>query len=209
MKDSDKKTVYRDLRLMLGCTIVTITVIVCFMFFSPFSVQFEKENEYGLTCESTFRQTYTQTDYQEKLTMVDSLINIKKRPQYSRQIAFTGRSSSKQVLYGSNSAKSGAYNPSHNHTDYQQAVAVLDMLITKEQQGLPRFAYFDRYLSETERAKARIVRTEIYDLQWKRIQLLKNAGSVEELNAALRSYKRIVGYHQKEAKDLYRQLNEN
>ena len=102
---------------------------------------------------------------------------------------------------------SSQYDLLYKRAEYLQALMVVDSIIAAKQQGLPRNAYFDRYLSKQDRKKAQISRAEIYDLTWKKIQLLEHAGSVTSLNHSLRSYKKQIGYHQEEAKALYHQLN--
>ena len=86
-------------------------------------------------------------------------------------------------------------------------VAVVDSLICVKSKGLPRFSYFDRYLSEEERDDAMTARVDIYDLQWRRIEILKIMGRIGPLRKALEDYTDIIGYNQDAAKDMLKQLN--
>lgn len=106
-------------------------------------------------------------------------------------------SSSKNITFGARNT-----NPTYD----MKPLIALDELIQERQEGLPRFPYFDRFLPKSEQAKATISRAEIYELQWQKILILKNAESIEALKSELKSYKRIIGYHQDEAKELYQQI---
>lgn len=91
--------------------------------------------------------------------------------------------------------------------EYQTALNRVDSIITEEGQDLPRFAYFDRFLSEKERYDASVQRAEIYDLQWKRIEILQAKNDNAPLKAALKDYCCIIGYNQERAKSLLNQIN--
>lgn len=90
--------------------------------------------------------------------------------------------------------------------DYQRALVLTDSLIAEERKDLPRWAFFDRYLSEDERYEATLSRANIYQLQWKRIEILKTMNEVEKLRCALKDYCRVIGYNQEEAKTLLNQI---
>ena len=90
--------------------------------------------------------------------------------------------------------------------EYQKALAIVDAEIEEMSCGLPRFAYFDRFLSEEERYDASIRRAEIYDLQWKRIEILEAKNDVKALKEALRDYSSVIGYNQTSAKTKLNQL---
>ena len=90
--------------------------------------------------------------------------------------------------------------------NYQLALDLTDTLIANKSKGLRQFAYFDRYLPERERYEISIQRAEIYDLQWKRIEILLSWNHDEELEKALKDYSKIIGYHQEEASTLLNQL---
>ena len=80
--------------------------------------------------------------------------------------------------------------------DFDGALALVDSLIEIKGEGLPLFPFFDRFLSDEECYNASLARLEIYELQWKRIELLKAKEDNEGLRKALRPYLRIIGYHQ-------------
>ncbi|MBP3506857.1 MAG: hypothetical protein J6K43_10720 [Lachnospiraceae bacterium] len=88
-----------------------------------------------------------------------------------------------------------------------RALNFVDSLIEVKSQDLPRFAYFDRYLSEDERMDVAIARADIYELQWKRIELLKATYQVDALRDALEDYVDVIGYNQEAAESMLKQLN--
>ena len=92
--------------------------------------------------------------------------------------------------------------------EYQSALVRVDSIIADKESDLPRFAYFDRFLSEQERYDASVARAEIYDLQWKRIEILQAKNDVVTLKAALDDYADIIGYNQERAKTLLKQIKE-
>ena len=92
--------------------------------------------------------------------------------------------------------------------EYQRALVRVDSIIADKKCGLPRFAYFDRFLSEQERYDASVARAEIYDLQWKRIEILQAKRDEAVLKSALEDYSDIIGYNQERAKALLKQMKE-
>lgn len=88
-----------------------------------------------------------------------------------------------------------------------QALNFTDSLIEVKSQDLPRFAYFDRFLSEDERMDAANARTDIYELQWKRIEILEATNQTIELRKALEDYVDVIGYNQVAAETMLKQLN--
>lgn len=88
-----------------------------------------------------------------------------------------------------------------------RALNFVDSLIEVKSQDLPRFAYFDRYLSEDERMYVANARADIYELQWKRIELLKATYQVDALRDALEDYVDVIGYNQEAAESMLKQLN--
>lgn len=94
-----------------------------------------------------------------------------------------------------------------NHNQKEQALHLVDSLIEVKSQDLPRFAYFDRFLSEDERMDAANARADIYELQWKRIELLKATNQTDALRIALEDYVDVIGYNQEVAETLLKQLN--
>ncbi len=92
--------------------------------------------------------------------------------------------------------------------EYTGALNIVDSLITNKKQDLPRYAYFDRFLSEKERYETNILRAEIYDLQWRRIEILKAKNDMKTLKRALEDYCGIIGYNQQQAKALLKQIND-
>lgn len=92
--------------------------------------------------------------------------------------------------------------------DHQRALQMLDSIIADNSNGLPRFAYFDRFLSDEDYEDALERRAEVYDLQWKRIKILKISGDTENLKRDLKRYSRIIGYHQDDAKAMLTQISE-
>ena len=92
--------------------------------------------------------------------------------------------------------------------NYQSALQMVDSIIADNSNGLYRFAYFDRFLSDEDYEDVSERRAEIYELQWKRIEILKVSGDTENLKRDLKRYSRIIGYHQDEAKAMLNQINE-
>ena len=84
---------------------------------------------------------------------------------------------------------------------------LVDSLIEVKSQNLPRFAYFDRFLSEDERMDAANARADLYELQWKRIEILKATNQRNALRDALGDYVNVIGYNQEAAKRMLNQLN--
>lgn len=91
---------------------------------------------------------------------------------------------------------------------YKHASCFIDSLIEMKERNLPRFAYFDRFLSEDERIDAANARADIYDLQWKRIEILKTTNQIDGLRDALKDYVDVIGYNQEAAKTMLKQLND-
>ena len=90
----------------------------------------------------------------------------------------------------------------------QCAFNFVDSLVEVISEDLPRFAYFDRFLSEEEHYEARSARADIYYLQWKRIEILSAMNRTEELREALEDYVKVIGYNRDEAKIMLNQLND-
>lgn len=94
-----------------------------------------------------------------------------------------------------------------NANQYNQALNFVDSLIEVKSQNLPRFAYFDRFLSEDERMDAANARADVYELQWKRIEILKATNQINALRDALEDYVDVIGYNQEGAEIMLNQLN--
>ncbi|MBR2015142.1 MAG: hypothetical protein IJ998_06960 [Alistipes sp.] len=94
-----------------------------------------------------------------------------------------------------------------NANQPNQALNLVDSLIDVKSQNLPRFAYFDRFLSEDERIDVANARADVYELQWKRIEILKATNQMDELRDALEDYVDVIGYNQEAAEGLLKQLN--
>ena len=94
-----------------------------------------------------------------------------------------------------------------NENQEEQALRLVDSLIEVKSQDLPRFAYFDRFLSEDERMDAANARADIYELQWKRIEILKATNQTNVLRDALEDYVDVIGYNQDAAKALLKPIN--
>ena len=92
--------------------------------------------------------------------------------------------------------------------EYQSALVKVDSIIADKKSGLPRFAYFDRFLSEQERYDASVTRAVIYELQWKRIEILQAKKDEATLKSAVEDYADIIGYNQERAKALLNQIKE-
>ena len=84
--------------------------------------------------------------------------------------------------------------------NYPQALHVVDSIIKSKQAGLPRFTYLDRFLAEEKRVDVANARADIYELQWKRIGILKEMGTRAPLVEALNDYCTVIGYNQDKAK---------
>lgn len=90
----------------------------------------------------------------------------------------------------------------------EMALELVDSIIAVKEQNLPRFAYFDRYLSENERMDVANARADVYDLQWKRIEILNKMKRTNELREALEDYVKLTGYNQTSANIMLKQLND-
>ena len=90
--------------------------------------------------------------------------------------------------------------------NYPQALHVVDSIIKSKQAGLPRFTYLDRFLAEEKRVDVANARADIYELQWKRIGILKEMGNRKSLVEALNDYCTIIGYNQDKAKTMLNSL---
>lgn len=84
--------------------------------------------------------------------------------------------------------------------NYPQALHVVDSLIRCKQASLPRWGYLDRFLAEEERVDVANARADIYELQWKRIEILEEMGDRASLVEALKDYSAVIGYNQDKAK---------
>lgn len=94
-----------------------------------------------------------------------------------------------------------------NHNQEERALHLVDSLIEVKSQDLPRFAYFDRFLSEDERMDVANARADIYEMQWKRIEILKATNQTDALRGALEDYVDVIGYNQDAAKALLKPIN--
>lgn len=90
--------------------------------------------------------------------------------------------------------------------DYSAALHWVDSCITANERDLPRYAYFDRFLSEEERYDVSLRRSELYDLRWTRISILKQMDDKAALKEALEDYCGIIGYNQEQAKEMLNQM---
>ena len=94
-----------------------------------------------------------------------------------------------------------------NHNQEEQALHLVDSLIEVKSQDLPRFAYFDRFLSESERMDIANARADVYELQWIRIEILKATNQTDALRGTLEDYVDVIGYNQEAAEALLKQIN--
>lgn len=94
-----------------------------------------------------------------------------------------------------------------NDNQEELALRLVDSLIEVKSQNLPRFAYFDRFLSEDERMDAANARADVYELQWKRIEILKATNQINALRDALEDYVDVIGYNQEAAEALLKPIN--
>ena len=94
-----------------------------------------------------------------------------------------------------------------NANQYNQALNLVDSLIEIKSHNLPRFAYFDRFLSEDKRIDVANARADVYELQWKRIEILKATNQINALRDALEDYVDVIGYNQEAAEALLKQIN--
>lgn len=95
-----------------------------------------------------------------------------------------------------------------NHNQEDRALHIVDSLIDVKSKDLPRFAYFDRFLSEDERMDVANARADVYELQWKRIEILKATDKIDALRDALEDYVNVIGYNQEVAESMLKQLND-
>ena len=93
------------------------------------------------------------------------------------------------------------------HNQEELALRLVDSLIEVKSQNLPRFAYFDRFLSEDERMDVANARADVYELQWMRIEILKATNQINALRDALEDYVDVIGYNQEAAERMLNQLN--
>ena len=94
-----------------------------------------------------------------------------------------------------------------NHNQEEQALHLVDSLIKVKSQDLPRFAYFDRFLTEDKRIDVANARADVYELQWKRIEILNATNQKDVLRDALEDYVDVIGYNQEDAEALLKQIN--
>ena len=94
-----------------------------------------------------------------------------------------------------------------NENQEEQALRLVDSLIEVKSQDLPRFAYFDRFLSESERMDIANARADVYELQWIRIEILKATNQTDALRGTLEDYVDVIGYNQEAAEALLKQIN--
>lgn len=94
-----------------------------------------------------------------------------------------------------------------NANQHNQALNLVDSLIEVKSKDLPRIAYLDRFLSEDERMDAANARADVYELQWKRIEILKATNQIGALRDALEDYVDVIGYNQEVAESMLNQLN--
>lgn len=94
-----------------------------------------------------------------------------------------------------------------NANQYNQALNLVDSLIEVKSQNLPRFAYFDRFLSEDKRIDVANARADVYELQWKRMEILNATNQKDVLRDALEDYVDVIGYNQEAAEALLKQIN--
>lgn len=84
--------------------------------------------------------------------------------------------------------------------DQESELAEITATIESISSTLPSFSYMDRFYSKEKREQFRVARSEIYELQWKRIQLLQENKQHEALKEALEEYIKVVGHYQTDAK---------
>lgn len=94
-----------------------------------------------------------------------------------------------------------------NDNQEELALRLVDSLIEVKSQNLPRFTYFDRFLSEDERMDVANARADVYELQWKRIEILNATNQKDALRDALEDYVDVIGYNQEAAEALLKQIN--
>ena len=94
-----------------------------------------------------------------------------------------------------------------NHNQEERALHLVDSLIEVKSQDIPRFSYFDRFLSESERMDVANARADVYELQWVRIEILKATNQINTLRDALEDYVDVIGYNQEAAEIMLKQLN--
>lgn len=94
-----------------------------------------------------------------------------------------------------------------NDNQEEQALRLVDSLIGVKSHNLPRFAYFDRFLTEDKRIDVANARADVYELQWKRIEILNATNQKDVLRDALEDYVDVIGYNQEAAEALLKQIN--
>lgn len=90
--------------------------------------------------------------------------------------------------------------------DYQTALELVNAEIVERSNNLPKMPYFDRFHPKQERYEISLSRAEIYELRWKKMEILSAQHNITALRKELKGYSSIIGYHQEEAKDKLKQL---
>lgn len=88
----------------------------------------------------------------------------------------------------------------------EAALKMVEEEIAEKSEELPRIAYFDRFLSADKRHDVQKTRTDIYELHWKRIELLEFMNETDALREALEDYSKVIGYNQDTAKTMLDRL---
>lgn len=96
-----------------------------------------------------------------------------------------------------------------DEVDYASELAELDSIIEQKEDSLPSVTFFDRFKSEEKRMDLNKKRSEVYELQWRKICLLLQQGQQEALlRDELEEFVEIDGYHRERARELLEELNE-
>lgn len=96
-----------------------------------------------------------------------------------------------------------------DEVDYESELAELDSIIEQKEDSLPSVTFFDRFKSEEKRMDLNKKRSEVYELQWRKICLLLQQGQQEALlRDELEEFVEIDGYHRERARELLEELNE-
>lgn len=92
--------------------------------------------------------------------------------------------------------------------DPELELAEISASIESLSSSLPSYSYFDRFYSKEKREEFKGARTEIYELQWKRISLLQETNQTETLNEVLKDYVKVIGHYQTDAEHILNSLSE-
>ena len=94
----------------------------------------------------------------------------------------------------------------HIHKELSAGFARGGFHYKKQTGGVASIRLFGQVSAEEKRVDVANARAEIYELQWKRIGILKEMGNRKSLVEAINDYCTIIGYNQDKAKTMLNSL---